>query len=141
MSWVAITIADVLARLTTDEADGLQLVGETAQTDKLTPIIAQVTGYVRSMVASCSRNTMGTAGLIPEDCLYHAVSLIRAALVTAQPTLEGVTDPRGEETKAAHLYLTKVAKCEVAIADPDGTYPWEAAESVGAYGGDCSLDF
>lgn len=141
MSWVAITIADVLARLTTDEADGLQLVGEDAQTDKLTPIIAQVTGYVRSMVASCSRNTMGTAGLIPADCLYHAVSLIRASLVASQPTFQGESISRADEKKSAEKFFEKVAACEVAIADPEGTYPWEAADSVGAYGGDCSLDF
>jgi hypothetical protein len=141
MSWVTLSSVHVLARLTTDEKDSFEAVGESASTDKLTGIIAQVTALVRAKVASCSRNTLGAAGMIPADCLYHAVSLCRAGLVASQPTMEGVTDPRAVETREAHRFLDQVAKCEVLVESPEGGYPAEAAAAVDSYGSKCLLDF
>lgn len=120
MSWIALSAEHVLARLTTDERDAFEAVGEVASTDKLGGIIVQVTGLVRSKVLSFSGNTAGAEGTIPTGALYHAVSLCRAALVAAQPTMEGSTNPRAEETRQAYLYLDQVAKGEVLVSSPEG---------------------
>ena len=141
MSWVTLSTAHVLARLTTDERDAFEAVGETASTDKLGGIIEQVTALVRSKVASFSGNTPGEDGTIPPGALYHAVSLCRAALVAAQPTMEGSTDPRAEETRQAYLYLDQVAKGEVLVTSPEGVFPAVIAESTGSYGGKSLFDF
>ena len=141
MSWVTLSAAHVLARLTTDERDAFEAVGEEASTDKLGGIIGQVAAPVRSKVASFSGNTPGEDGTIPAGALYHAVSLCRAALVAAQPTAEGSTDPRAEETRQAYLYLDQVAKGEVLVTSPEGEFPVAVAEATGSYGGNASLDF
>jgi len=141
MSWVTLSTAHVLARLATDERDAFEAVGEAASTDKLGGIIEQVTSLVRSKVMTFSANTPGVAGTIPADALYHAVSLCRAALVAAQPTMEGSTDPRAEETRQAHLYLDQVAKGEVLVSAPDGGYAVTTAEATGSYGGKPLFDF
>ncbi|MCW1926283.1 hypothetical protein OKA05_27260 [Luteolibacter arcticus] len=141
MSWVALSSTHVLARLTTDERDAFEAVGEAASTDKLSGIIAQVAALVRSKVATFSGNTPGDEGTIPAGALYHAVSLCRAALVAAQPTMEGSTDQRAEETRQAYLYLDQVAKGEVLVTSPDGVYPVTVAEATGSYGGKVQLDF
>lgn len=141
MSWTTLSSSHVLARLSTDEKDALETVGEDASTDKLTDICSQVSGLVRSKVATSGRNTMGTAGTIPADALFHAVTIARAALIAAQPTREGVTDPRAAELAAAHKYLDAIAEGKVTVADPSGSYPGESAESTDTYGGAELLDF
>ena len=132
MSWVTLSSVHVLARLTTDERDAFEAVGEAASTDKLGGIIAQVTALVRSKVMSFSANTAGADGTIPMGALYHAVSLCRAALVAAQPTMEGSTDPRAEETRQAYLYLDQVAKGEVLVT---------LSEATGVCGGESLMEF
>jgi hypothetical protein len=141
MSWVTLSSTHVLARLTTDERDAFEAVGEDSSTDKLAGIIAQVTALVRTKVASCAQNTMGPAGTIPDGCIYHAVSLCRAGLVASQPTQEGVTDPRAVETREANRFLDQVAKCDVLIEAPDGGFPGETADATPSYGGKCLMDF
>ena len=141
MSWTTLSKSHVLARLSSDEKEALELVGEQASVNKLAAICEQVTSLVRSKVATCPANTLGTAGTIPADSLFHAVTIARAALIAAQPTREGVTDPRAAELVAAHKYLDAVAECKVAISDESGNYPSAAAESSPTYGGAELLDF
>ncbi|MCW1887714.1 hypothetical protein OKA04_23455 [Luteolibacter flavescens] len=131
MSWVQLTSTHVLARLTTDEKEAFEAVGEDTSTDKLSGIIEQVTSLVRSKVASCSSNTMGPAGTIPSGSLWHAVSLCRAGLVAAQPTMEGQTDPRAAETREAYRYLDQLARCEV-LADVPEVPPVPVSGSWGS---------
>lgn len=139
MPWITITEDDVLDRLSDEERDELESVGEEEGAEERLPgIIRQVIALVRGKVAACTdnRGRMGPAGTIPEECLFHATTICREALVASQPTPEGVSDPRKEEIRQAHLFLGEVASCKVAIADQSGNFPGEPVNLSGScFGG------
>jgi phage gp36-like protein len=143
MPWITITDNDVLARITDDERDSIEEVGESgvSPAKRLPGIIRQVTAMIRGKVAACSdnRGRLGPSGTIPEECLYHACTICRDSLVASQPTPEGVTDPRKEELRQAYAYLNQVASCEVAIADNSGNYPGEPIDPLPPAIGGCPL--
>lgn len=139
MPWITLTEEDVLARLSNDERDALEAAGEEEGAEARLPgIIRQVISLIWGKVAACAdnRGRMGSSGTIPEECLFHATTICREALVASQPTPEGVTDPRKEEIRQAHLFLDQVAACKVAIADNSGNFPGEPIDTgISSFGG------
>ena len=146
MSWIPITVDDVLDRICDNENDAYEETGEALPVvrERLPGIIAQVTSHVRGKVAACSKNTgkMGAAGTIPDECLFSAIAIIRHALISTQPTAQGITENREKELEAANKFLDQVASCDVAITDPSGNYPGEPIDTLTpAYGGKKLLCF
>lgn len=148
MSWLAITPAHLSARLSADEFSSYVDAAQPAPDgiDQIAGIIAQVTAMVRGKVASWRDNLpkMGSAGTIPDECLFSACTIARDALVGSLPLSEGSTEVRKEELRKAHDFLTSVAKGEVRIESPDGTIPETPpadATSPPSYGGASLLDF
>lgn len=141
MSWAALTESDILARFNEQENDAYQEAGEdTPPRDKMTSIIAQVTGLVRGKVAACpqNRSQMGAAGTIPSEALWAAATIARDSLVASLPVSIADTDARKDELTRAHAILDSIAACEILIEDDDGT---GISGLVGTYGGDTLLDF
>ena len=125
MAWVRIVqekhllprLNDVELNAYNDSADNAPYL------DKIPALIEQVTNRVRGAIQTCKDNTsFGPSGTIPEECVYHAVSLIRHALVASNANtnqLQG--DVRTAESVAAEAYLQRVALCEEAISPSDGS--------------------
>jgi len=143
MSWIALTEAHVLTRLSELEKAAYEDAGESSPpADRLTGILEQVTALVRGKVASCDENLgkLGSAGTIPEECLWAAATIARGSLAASLPLAEGETDPRAEEARKAHQILDQVAACEIRIEDEGGSIP-EANGGTGSYGGAAHMDF
>ena len=145
--WITPTTDNVKARIAKDELesdlDAIDQAGDGV--DVMAGILSQVVALVRGKVASCRDNLvkMGTAGTIPDECLFAACTIARDALVGSLPLSEGATELRKTELRLAHEFLTAVAKGEVRIEDGSGTIPETAAESDDSptYGGNALLDF
>lgn len=119
MSYVSLTQAHIEARISDSERLSLDEAGQEGSYQSRIPgIIEQITGLVRSKVASCRQNVLGLTG-IPQECLFHAVTLARHALLASLPVPEGYIDPRQEEYRAANTFLDAVATCDVLIQPPD----------------------
>lgn len=124
--WVAIEEKDVLDRLNTAERAGYDMAGDSEpEDDKLPGNICQVTEFVRGCIRSCPQNqSFGPEGTVPPECVYHAVSLIRHALVGSAPnsaSLQG--DERQTEDDAAREYFRRIASCEQIVSPHDATDP------------------
>lgn len=139
MAWVAITTADVLNRMSDDERYSYENAGGNADNNRLTGIIAQVTGLVRGKVAACHENIakMGDAGTIPDELLWAAVTIIRQSLVSSTPVLDSEKDGRTKELENSWDMLDQVASCKLRINAPEG----ELSASTGTYGGNDLLEF
>lgn len=125
MAWVKI-VQDrhVLPRLNDNELKAYEdAVDDDPYYAKMPALIEQVTNRVRGAIASCKNNTsFGEAGTIPEECVYHAVSLIRRALVASNPnTNELQGDVRSAEATAAEQYFERVSECLEVIAPDSGS--------------------
>jgi len=121
MSYIVLQISDIESRMSEAERGALEDAGqEGGYVSRLPGIIVQVTAVVRSKVATCRANVLAPEG-IPHECLYHAVTLCRHALLASLPVADGYVDPRQAEYRAANEYLDQVASCAVTIAAPDNT--------------------
>lgn len=148
MSWITLTTDHIKARLSLDEiAAYTDAAGQNDEggVDILAGIIGQVTGLVRSKVASHRENLpkMGTAGTIPDECLFAACTIARDSLPATLPLSEGATELRKEELRKAHQFLDDVAAGKVRIEDAAGELPEaDTSETTSpTYGGSPLLDF
>ena len=136
MAWSELTDSEIKSRLSHAEVEAIEETG--GGDDRLPGIIDQVTELVRSRVAACSRNTMGTAGTIPAECKHAAAAIARHNLINTVPTGYTITEERENEYRDALQFLDKVADCKVGIAGADGTIDGRAG---GSYGGRKLLNF
>jgi hypothetical protein len=115
--WIEITEDDVITRLAGAELTAYQTAAlGTGQTDPLPDIITGVVREVRSRVAACRANTLGSGATIPDEVLHHALALIRYRLITRLPV--GVKEERRKEYEDALAALRDVASCRVTIEQP-----------------------
>lgn len=119
MSWIALVEADVLRKLAAPELDAARTaVLDAGQDDPLAGVITEVTREVRARVAACSKNTLGPAGTIPDECEAAALARIRFELSTRLPGGVLMDEDRRRANADAIAFLRDVAACNVAIEQP-----------------------
>ena len=131
MAWITIAEAHVkTAGLTAVELNAARtLLLPSGETDTLSDVIARVTSEVRGRVAACSRNVLDeTTTKIPEECLNAALARIVFELCVRIPGKVLLSDQRDKANDQAIAFLRDVARCDVAIVQPET--PTE--ETVGA---------
>lgn len=110
--------------------------------NKVPAIIEQVVSRVRGAIQSCNNNKLfGEAGTIPEECVFHAVSLVRQALIASNANSDEIQgEVRTVEAQQAEEYLQRVALCQESIVPPGG----ESGQTTGTgiyWGSNRKLDF
>ncbi len=134
MAWITLTKKHIKDRLASDELDAIEGTGG-GDGDRLTGIIAQVVALIRSKVAACHKNELGDAGMIPEECLYAAATIVKHDIRASLPSIVDDTELRRDEYRNAYQFLNKVATCEIGIDAPIGATP-PSDPSTGCYGGE-----
>jgi hypothetical protein len=120
MSWIAITEAKVIAKLSGPEIAAMKTAAlQAAQANPLTEIIEQVTLEIRGYVANCTRNKLGDGATIPDELLGAAVSRIRFELATRLPVASLLTEDRRSANANALTLLRDVAACRFSIVQPE----------------------
>lgn len=139
MSWITLTTDHIKARLAEDELLAIEGTGG-GTGDRLTAIIIQVTALIRSKVAACHKNELGTAGTIPEECLHAAATIAKHDLRSSLPSTGGEDegDLRKEEYRSAMDFLRDVASCKIGIENTSGDI---GGRESGCFGGDPKYDF
>tara|TARA_R110000796_G_scaffold167313_1_gene284182 strand:- start:2444 stop:2884 length:441 start_codon:yes stop_codon:yes gene_type:complete len=144
MAWVKITKDQhILPRLNNTEMAGYEdAVAENPYASKIPDLIKQVTDRFRGAIQSCKNNTsFGASCTVPEECVYHAVSLIKRALVASNPNtneLQGTV--RDSEYTAAETYLERVADCKEVIS-PDSGATGDSTTAGIEWGSKTALNF
>ena len=136
MSWIALTEAHVLTKLTAPEVAALKTAATaTGQADPLPEIVAQIVREVRGHVAGCAKNTLGPAGTIPDELQGAALNRVRYELATRLPVASLLTDARKESNRDALTLLQRVASCQFALVQPETAGEQPSAPLIGHWGG------
>lgn len=118
--WIALTEADVATGLTGPELTAAKTAAlKVGQTDPVADVIDDVTREVRSRVAACKANSLGDAGMIPDECKGHAVSLCVFRLAKRLPRAVLLDEDRRTANTQAIAFLRDVAACDVALEQPE----------------------
>lgn len=138
MPWIALTEDHIKDRLAEDGVDVFEGVGGGG--NRLPGIIDQVTAEVRGYVAGCHKNKLGPAGLIPEECLRSAVTIVVYDLIGSVEDVSTEDESKGRGGKAgrAEGFLRRVSRCEIGIEKHGGGV---SGSSSGCYGGEPLQDF
>jgi len=123
MSWITLTEAHIA-----DGVNGPVLIAArtaakaTNQPDPLPTELARVTRNVRSRVAACAKNTLGPAGMIPDEAEAAAIDIVvyRLCKRVGKALL---TDEKVKASDDAEAYLADMASCKVAIEQPEVPSP------------------
>lgn len=119
MSWLTITEANVLSKLSAPELAAMKTAAlASGQANPLTEAIADVVREVRGYVAACSGNTLGEGDTIPDELLGAAINRIRYELATRLPVASLLTDARKEANRDAVALFGRVAACTFRIIPP-----------------------
>jgi hypothetical protein len=119
MSWITITEADVISKLSGPEIAAMKTAAlQAAQTDPLPEVIDQVVKEIRGYVAACSENVLGDGVTIPEELLGAAINRIRYELATRLPVASLLTQARTDANSQALTLLRDVAKCAFKVIAP-----------------------
>lgn len=98
---------------------------------RLPQLIDQVVLAFRGNIAANPNiSALGPAGTIPDFCIYHAAVLVRHALLGMPPTLEGLTDVRSDEYRAAERFLGDLKTLAgTAFSQADSSAPRSGGDS------------
>jgi hypothetical protein len=119
MSWVTLTEANVIAKLSGPELAAMKTAAlGTAQANPLTEVISQVVLEIRGYVAACARNKLGDGATIPDELLGAAVSRCRFELATRLPVSSLLTEDRRTANANALTLLRDVAGCRFLVVQP-----------------------
>ena len=132
--WIELKEDDIRDRLSALELSAWDSAGQDEGNviSRVPGIIAQTVGLIRGRVASCRENTLGTAGLIPEELLWAAATIAKNMMLNSIPAIgDTAQTERGDENRRAHDMLDQAASCELLIANDDGTTSNEIASTVG----------
>ena len=129
MSWINLTEADVLTRLTGPELAAMKSAALGAgQTNPLPEVITQVVREVRGYVAACVRNRLGEGETIPDELAIAAIVRVRYELATRLPVSALLTDARKEANRDAVNLFKECAAGRFLLVAP----ATEAALQAGA---------
>lgn len=141
MSWITFTADHVKARLYEDEHESIDLVSGT-DIDRLAEIVTQTCNRFRGAIRANPQVTaMGTAGTLPDFCIFDAAVIARTALLGLAPVTEGVTDPRRDEYNAAKKTLESLATINPKAFAEDPSEPAASTAATASYGGAPLLEF
>jgi hypothetical protein len=139
MSWITFTADHVKARLYEDEHEAYDAVAG-SDIDRVAEIVTQTCNKFRGAIRSNPQVTsMGTAGTLPDFCIFDAAVIARTALLGLAPVTEGVTDPRRDEYNAAKKTLDSLPTMNPKAFDADPSS--ESSTSAASYGGSSLLEF
>jgi hypothetical protein len=118
--WVEITEDDLLTAISGPELEAIRAAALGAgQADPVQPTIDQVTRKVRSYVAACADNELGTGNTIPDELMDDALALI---IVRLMPRAAGLmidaSEVRRNAAKDAMTNLRAVSRCGMALEQP-----------------------
>jgi|GEM_PF-3421718 len=112
----------------------------TSVTPRLPQIVEMVTARIRGAIRSNPKVTaMGASGTIPDFAVYHSAVLARNALLGMNPVVEGMTDPRRDEQRAAEKFVESLATMSPSAFADDP--PVSVSSGTASYGGNPILDF
>jgi len=112
----------------------------TTPTPRLPEIVVMIADRIRGAIRSNPKVTaMGASGTIPDFAVYHAAVLARNALLGMNPVVEGMTDPRRDEQRAAEKFVEGLSTMNPSAFGDDP--PTTAATSSPVFGGNPMLDF
>jgi hypothetical protein len=119
MSWVVLTEADVVTKLSGPELAAMKAAAlQAAQVSPLPGVITQVVKEIRGYVAACQRNTLGDGQTIPDELLGAAISRIRFELATRLPVASLLTEDRRTANANALSLLRDAAGCRFLVVQP-----------------------
>jgi hypothetical protein len=141
MPWVAFTADDIKARLYEDEHEVYEAAsGENI--DRIAVLVDQVCNRFRGAIRSNPNVvSMGTAGTLPDFCIFDAAVIARTALIGLAPVQEGVTDPRRDEYNSAKKLLEALPTMNVKAFEDDPAPTGDEGSAAASYGGSDLLDF
>lgn len=121
MAWRAITDADILTRMSGDELETFRVSAlATGQDDPVADVITQVTNEIRGYIAACEKNTLGSAGTIPETLLGTALDKL---VIEIQSRVAGIVidsdEVRRDKLARAQRLLRDVAQCNFTVEQPE----------------------
>lgn len=120
MSWITLTEADVVTKLSGPEITAMKTAAlQAAQANPLPEIIGQVVREIRGYVRGCERNTLGDGATIPDELLGAAISRIRFELATRLPVSSLLTEDRRTANANALALLRDVAACKFFVVTPE----------------------
>ena len=132
MAWKTITDLDVLGKSTGGEVDAARTAALAVdQADPVPGIIDQVVREVRGYVATCSRNSLGPAGTIPDELLGAALNRIRFECATRIPGGALLDEDRRTANRDALAMLRDAAACKITIEQPTIVSPEIVASGSG----------
>jgi hypothetical protein len=119
MSWITLTEADVLTRLSGPELAALKTAAlQGGQANPLPEVLSQITREVRGYVANCDRNRLGEGATIPDELESAALSRIRYELATRLPVSSLLTPARTQANADALTLLRDTAACRFTLEQP-----------------------
>jgi hypothetical protein len=136
MSWITLTEAHIATAITGPELTAAKsVVLATGQTPPLAEVLGQVTGYVRSRVGACDKNTLGPAGTIPDELLAAAIDIAIYRLTKRLPGKILAKQERIDAADKAESLMRDVAACNVALVQPETAGEQPSAPLTGHWGG------
>jgi hypothetical protein len=121
MSWISITDAEILTRISGAELSGFRAAAlGTGQVDPVPVVTLQVVEMVRGYIAGCRQNQLGPETTVPEKLIGPTVDLI---VVEVEKRAAGsLIDPSGtrrDSQREAMTILRDVAACRFVLEAPD----------------------
>ncbi|MCS6244633.1 MAG: hypothetical protein H2172_16245 [Opitutus sp.] len=119
MSWITLTEANVLTKLSGPELTALKTAAlGSGQINPLPEITSQIVREVRGYVRGCAGNTLGSGETIPDELLGPAITRIRFELATRLPVSSLLTEDRRSANANALALLRDVASGKFFVVTP-----------------------
>lgn len=130
MSWLALTEAHLLTRLSAKELEKLRLAASAGEDDPVQAVFDSVTGKIRAHIpAGWPR---GTAGTIPSEMMSYALALVVVEIMTRPGgTMIDPESQRAKDAATAESKLLDLAAGKIQLVAPED----EADEDLSGPGG------
>jgi len=118
MAWRALVEDDILLLISGSELASLRAAAlQAEQVDPVQPTIDATMDLARGYIGSCSENTLGDAGTIPDRLITTVAMIVVCDIVVRVPGYF-LDEDRQDKRDAAIKVLEQVAGCNFAIEDP-----------------------
>jgi hypothetical protein len=120
MLWIVIAASDLDDYLVGAQAEAIRTAAlGVGQSDRFARVMPDVAARIRNEIQACSGNLVSaTPNAIPPELKTIACQLIIEAMQAALPGLE-LTENQGNLIRDGRRYLERIAKCEIAVSEPD----------------------